>query len=381
MLFIDSAGASTARNNADLMVRRDRYGTADLPLIAMALHTFQQHAPSGGAGNRTSMRGGGPMVTLIDTGQGLWDMVWANTPDGKPQTIDGLPWMRPPRLSQGKATETYPQDGHPAEAFFGMPRRLRLATDTENQPTGVIQKPWGTNYALWTHPLTPYYRLKAGAEPLPRHPRAGRFGYRQWQGVTIRGEEEALSERALCLRNWEERVRDETVRILVAGWSMDNMKPRDFLWSEEPHLHLSQDKADRLHGLVTAADKARSVLRAALVPVVAEGTAREAVLDDLYARTEGAFLDQARTLTGPTAPEAVSRTWLDTLRRTVLDLFDAHALPGLDARQDARTRQIVEARGNLVAAFAGRTKTGREMYVALHLEAPVARRKRKETQR
>ncbi|MBL3598197.1 type I-E CRISPR-associated protein Cse1/CasA, partial [Rhodovulum sulfidophilum] len=80
MLFIDSAGANTAKNNADLMVRRDRYGMLDLPLAAMALYTFQAHAPSGGAGNRTSMRGGGPLVTMVDPGDGLWSLVWANVP-------------------------------------------------------------------------------------------------------------------------------------------------------------------------------------------------------------------------------------------------------------------------------------------------------------
>src|SRR5690606_13936476 len=82
MLFIDSAGGNTVRNNADLMVRRERYADLDLPLAAMALHTLQGHAPAGGAGNRTSMRCGGPMVTLVDPGTGpLWDLVWANVPD------------------------------------------------------------------------------------------------------------------------------------------------------------------------------------------------------------------------------------------------------------------------------------------------------------
>ena len=65
MLFIDSAGGSTAKKNADLMVRRGRYPGLPLPLAAMALLALQAFAPSGGAGNRTSMRGGGPMVTLV----------------------------------------------------------------------------------------------------------------------------------------------------------------------------------------------------------------------------------------------------------------------------------------------------------------------------
>ena len=53
MLFIDSPGAKTRRNNADISVRRDRYGYLPLGLAAMALYTLQAWAPSGGAGNRT----------------------------------------------------------------------------------------------------------------------------------------------------------------------------------------------------------------------------------------------------------------------------------------------------------------------------------------
>ena len=45
MLFIDSAGDSAARKNADLMVRRGRYPALPLPLAAMALYTLQAFAP------------------------------------------------------------------------------------------------------------------------------------------------------------------------------------------------------------------------------------------------------------------------------------------------------------------------------------------------
>jgi CRISPR system Cascade subunit CasA len=66
MLFIDSAGSNTIKNNADLMVRGGRYPQLDAPMAAMALYTLQAHAPAGGAGNMTSMRGGGPMVCVVD---------------------------------------------------------------------------------------------------------------------------------------------------------------------------------------------------------------------------------------------------------------------------------------------------------------------------
>ena len=85
MLFIDSAGDSTAKKNADLMVRRGRYEALSLPLAAMALYTLQAFAPEGGRGNLTSMRGGGPMVTLVKpAAEGLWPLIWANVPRGEP---------------------------------------------------------------------------------------------------------------------------------------------------------------------------------------------------------------------------------------------------------------------------------------------------------
>ena len=137
MLFIDSAGDSTVKKNADLMVRRGRYQALPLPLAAMALYTLQAFAPAGGAGNRTSMRGGGPMVTLVKPAEeGLWPLVWANVPRGEPlepDDLEALPWMRATETSKpvGKKSRfTVPGSDSPSkpdpEVFFGQPRRLRL---------------------------------------------------------------------------------------------------------------------------------------------------------------------------------------------------------------------------------------------------------------
>jgi len=95
MLFIDSAGESTAKKNKDLMVHRERYKSIKLPFAAMALFTFQSFAPKGGRGHRTSMRGGGPMVTLVDPQKGLWSLIWANVPDGQPSDQRDFSWLAP----------------------------------------------------------------------------------------------------------------------------------------------------------------------------------------------------------------------------------------------------------------------------------------------
>lgn len=368
MLFIDSAGGNTARNNADLMVRRGRYPALDLPLAAMALYTLQAHAPSGGAGNRTSMRGGGPMVTLVDPGAGLWDLVWANVPDGKPHGPEALPWMRATRVSESKNSEVWPEGSDPAEAFFGMPRRLRLVFEG-GAMTGVIQRPYGTNYAGWRHPLTPYYRMKIGAEQLPLHPRAGAFGYRNWLGVVMAAQNGELRQRAVAVETFYQRAApDQRASVIVAGWAMDNMKPRDFIFSRQPFVTLSDAAALLLRGMVEAAEQFGVALRAALTPVVAEGEAREALREEFFARSEGGFRDGLRALEDGMAQNTVAEAWVKALRGVALELFDARARPGLDRRRMVDVENIVRSRNALLAAFSGKTKVGLAAYGSLSLK-------------
>lgn len=378
MLFIDSAGGNTARNNADLMVRRHRYPALELPLAAMALYTLQAHAPSGGAGNRTSMRGGGPLVTLVDPGRGsLWDLVWANVPDGRPAGPEVLPWMHPTRTSEAKGSEVYPDAAHLAEAFFGMPRRLRLVG--ADQITGVIQKPYGTNYAAWCHPLTPYYRQKAGSELLPVHPRAGAFGYRNWLGVVMDmpGDGGDLRRRAQALDSYEQRVlaRDRTrASVIVAGWAMDNMKPRDFTWSRQPLLPIDSEAGLTLIANIQAAETFGFVLRGALKVVAGEGSVLDALREEFFNVTQASFEHGVGELLAGTPPAETAARWLRAMERAALAIFDRQALPGLDQKRPEAMEEVIRAREGLRASFAGWNKPGRDAYLKLGLE-PRARSK------
>ena len=370
MLFIDSAGEATAKNNADLMTWRGRYPSLSPPMAAMALHTFQAFAPSGGAGNRTSMRGGGPQVTLVDPGDGLWAMIWANVPCGQPApSPDVLPWMQPTVVSTNEA-KVWSQDRHPAEAFFGMPRRLRLVEEA-GLVVGVVQRPHGNNYAGWRHPLSPYYRMKVGSELLPRHPPAGQFGYRHWVGVVAASaeqEESGLRQRADTVKGWHwRRPRGQPAQVIVAGWAMSNMKPLDFSYSTAPLLQLSPAAEERLSGLVLAAEQFALALRQALRPVLSEGESREAVREEFFIRTHGAFERQVLQLQAEADPANVAGQWRDSLRRTALDLFDAQALPGLSDRAPEDQGDIIRERQMLLANFSGRGKYGKAAYAELDL--------------
>lgn len=378
MLFIDSAGGNTVRNNADLLVKRDRYPVLDPALAAMALYTLQAFAPSGGAGNRTSMRGGGPMVTLVDPGTGrLWDLVWANVPDGRPAGPQVLPWMGPTRRSEAKGSEVYPAMTHPAEAFFGMPRRLML-TGRGNGITGVVQRPYGTNYAGWEHPLTPHYRQKAGSELLPLHPRAGVFGYRNWLGIVMEAADDGgdTRRRAPAARAYERRVPTAERRgasLIVGGWSMDNAKPRDFTLSRQPLLPLESEAGRLLVGMIDAAEAFGVALRGALKPVAGEGSALDALREEFFIDTQAEFDTGVAALTRGVAPPKVAEGWRAAMERAALAIFDRAALPGLDGRRAEEIGAIVQARKALRDAFAGSTKLGREAFERLEL-APRARK-------
>lgn len=382
MLFIDSAGENAAKKNADLMVWRDRYPALPPALAAMALYTLQAHAPSGGAGNRTSMRGGGPLVTLVEprAGCSLWELVWANVPCGVPQAVDKLPWMRPTRVSDTGAQVHETADAA-IEAFFGMPRRLRLVFE-DGRVTGVIQRPYGTNYGLWRHPLTPYYQMKAGEAPRPVHPRAGLFGYRNWLGVVAQADKADLRQRAAALDEYDGRVREGErleAGVIVAGWAMDNMKPRDFTLSRQPLVALDTDGSVALRGMITAAETFGAALRQALKPIVGEGSAVESLREEFFQQTERPFRDRLAEIAAGGAPAA---GWLGDMRRVALAIFDRAALPGLadlpivsrkpGDKQATGALAWVEARKILLLTFSGYGKLGKSAFGDLGLPPPQA---------
>ena len=324
------------------------------------------------------MRGGGPMSTLVVPSEGcsLYDLVWANVPDGTPAKLEDLPWMRPTRVSNtADAITCPPENGMHVETFFGMPRRLRLVFTGEDI-TGVAQRPYGTNYALWQHPLTPYYQIKAGTEKLPVHPRAGLFGYRNWVGVLCEGDsDDSLRQRARTLQTYQERVRSSEYRkakVLVAGWAMDNMKPRDFIWSLQPMVELEANQAVLLRAMIQVADMYCSDLRSRLMPVLGEKSARDAIIEAFYQQTEASFHMRFAELQQGTANQA---QWVADLKRVALRLYDAATLDGFEQRDAEAIAAIITGRGYLLASFSGHSKVGKTAFELLQLPLPAKKDK------
>ncbi|MCG7850859.1 MAG: type I-E CRISPR-associated protein Cse1/CasA, partial [ANME-2 cluster archaeon] len=76
-LLVEIPGDETIKDNADHFIKRDSVKRMCLACSAMALFTLQTNAPSGGKGYRTSLRGGGPLTTIV-TGDTLWQTIWLN---------------------------------------------------------------------------------------------------------------------------------------------------------------------------------------------------------------------------------------------------------------------------------------------------------------
>lgn len=282
--------------------------------------------------------------------------------------------MRPCVTSEGDR-KVYPERSHPAEAFFGMPRRLRLVAQ-DGLITGVIQRPSGMNYAGWDHPLSPYYRTKVTEEWLPVHPKAGQFGYRNWLGVVVgqTDQDSSLHRLAEVVRAGHDRSISRS-RLLVAGWSMENMKPRDFIHSTPPYVALEGLALGCLVGMITAADLFGRDLRFALAPVLAEGAAREAVREEFHLQTQSAFEAGLVSLVDKADLQDVAKSWVAILRKTAISLFEAHALPGLSERDTAEQKKIVDAHGYLRRSFNGAGPNGKKAYDLLMLQ-PVAAKKK-----
>jgi CRISPR system Cascade subunit CasA len=181
-LLIDTAGGGT------FFVKEGTTENLSPYWASIALFTLQINAPSGGSGHRTSLRGGGPLTTLVlpdesKQAASLWHKLWLNTITR--QEISSLkcnselkelsaifPWLAETRTSEAnsKTFKTEPLDGHPYQMYWGMPRRIRLdfkeieagECDISHEATEQLisqyrTKNLGVNYSsFWLHPLTPY---------------------------------------------------------------------------------------------------------------------------------------------------------------------------------------------------------------------------------
>ena len=404
-LLIDAPGANTIKLNKDLLVKRGGVRVLSRAGAAMALYTLQQFAPSGGAGHRTSLRGGGPLVTLAVPGAGkdapaptLWQKIWLNVPKGAPaQASDReriFPWLAPTKTS-AKKESVAAGEAHFLQTFFGMPRRIRLVFEKNGAKapcdltgtvddvvvTGFITKPWGVNYGVWRHPLTPYYTIKT--DTLPVHAPEGRLAYRQWLGL-VYADDDGGRLPAAIMKDARDRLIalaadsphfGERPRMIAGGFAMDNMKALAFAEAEMPlHLvgpDLEDMIADLARRLVNSAKIIELLLATAirialygeLVKAESDSTAFGAPRERLWSETEDSFHRLLERAVGVLASDdddpnqTLGKDWRETLEKTAMRIFDDVA--PIDAFGEIDPNRVVAARRLLTLGLAGYGKYGR----------------------
>ena len=372
-LLLETPTDNTLRNNADHFVKDRTDGALSLPVAAQALLSFQLNAPSGGRGHRTSLRGGGPMTTIVtaDTvgsGSGgdwtdapLWRTLWLNvlSADVLGPAPDDLslvfPWLGPTRASlKGTATEeTVPgDDAHPLQAFWGTPRRVRLSVggpavcavtgETVDRSVATYETAsYGVNYAgPWNHLLSPHRVEDDGDRTVHRAylTEAHRLAYADWLGFalgstggrTIRPATavRAATERAAALRRDVPGL--DALGLWAFGFDADNMKIRAWQDSRFPLLaeppEAREVLLDHAQGLVTATAGTASALRTALKKALYGSPSRTA-----KGKTAWDFpfhIDKDRGLFSKSVfTEAETQLWADTQDAFFSALGDIRSAP------------------------------------------------------
>ncbi len=412
-LLIEAPGGKTVRDNLDLFIKRGRVPAICPACAAAALFTLQTNAPGGGVGHRTSLRGGGPLTTVVlwderpdqELRETLWRNLWLNVLErrrfealgnaehNEPPAV--FPWLGPTRISDKEGVATTPDDVHPLQVYWGMPRRLRLdleqrtagrcaICDREHEAlyTRYRTKNYGTNYVgPWRHPLTPYVRGKDG-EPLPQHPQPGGIGYRHWRGLVASHGEEREPAEVVKLRH-DRQAAGAQLRLWASGYDMDNMKARCWYDTTMPLYHVPPERVadydDQITFMVDAAEYAARLLRSAVKaawfkrPADAKGDVPSAEAT-FWADTEADFYRAAANMAAEDA-DAVRDTWRRALARAAEKVFDTVVLSA--PVEEGNVRRVVEARRDLL-----RNLGGPKMHKLLELAKPkkaVGAKKQKET--
>jgi len=357
---------------------------------AQALFTLQINAPSGGVGHRVSLRGGGPLTSLVmprDTRATLWQKLWLNVlprsemahdplSGNQSRASDILPWLSPTRVSDAKGVETPPGTVHPLQAYWSMPRRIRLDFDNAHAGRCCIcgeecgqlvsqyrTKNYGTNYTgFWMHPLTPYVLdPKREKPPLSMKGQKGGIAYRHWLGLALGTDDKQPPAQVvsyfIACKAAQVGMRREPV-LWCFGYDMDNMKARCWydatlpLYAIKPSSLRPFQKA--VLALLDVAREAANLLgksvKAARFSRPADAGNDPAVPQSFWQATETTFyralksLADADSLDEP-ALAPIYRNWLVEIRDQTVDLFDEWVLAA--PIEEMEMKRVVAARSGL----------------------------------
>ena len=392
-LLIDAPGENTLKKNKDHFVKRNGVQGLCYSCAATALFTLQTNAPSGGAGHRTSLRGGGPLTTLValdpqENGIGsetLWHNTWLNILDKRSidDAIDTkklhriFPWLAPTRTSEKKTGKTtYQADVHPLQMYWGMPRRIRLNFDHATDgicdvcgdrlfewATDYITLNYGVNYEGWQHHLSPH-RIDKQGNPLPHHPHPGGFPYGYWLDLS-EGTDSHTPAKIVTEFKDKRKLDTEQLRLWIFGYDMDNDKSRNWYETTYPIYLLSNENrknfAIRVEKKIEASELVEKYVRDGIKDALSikGGNLGSTITESFYANTEREFFNELKNLYDTLRENGngldILERWYEIITDAGEKLFETYTLRGDIAfakmkRVKGSTRitlPIVEARKKL----------------------------------
>lgn len=413
-LLIDRIGESGLDESPSLFAKPGLYAALGYPAAAAALMALQTYAPAGGRGQLTSLRGGGPLTTLIVT-DWLWETIWLNVlprPEFEARvpgtaSTDGaavFPWLAKTRSAARGATP--PKAVHPLQHLWGLPRRVRLRMDGgvgtcdvtgASGPVvrGYFNRPDGTDYdGAYRHPWTPYTMVKPTDPWNPKKGSADGLPYRDWPLLVTGSDKRAPAAVVSYFATTRRRERVPDARLAAFGYALDKMKPLRWCRAETPLVTvppgLAGDFAGLVDALVAASEEVRKTLGGQVKAAWADGRsdidAYSRVNPAFWSATEPHFYEAVhavrRALEATDVPAllAARETWGAALHRCSLAVFDAsvEAAPELGAGD---LRRIIQARKAL-DHFTRPTNPKVRKLLGLPLEeAPAAGQAKRATQR
>lgn len=360
-LLIDRIGEVGLEDSPSLFAKPGGFDALGYPAIAAALMALQTYSPAGGRGQLTSLRGGGPLTTLI-AGATLRETAWLNMLPRKEfdERVPGdpskeklsaiFPWMVATRTSATRGGgATFPRNVHPLQCLWGLPRRFRVASEDQEVARCAVldregpvvrsffSRPDGTSYeGDFRHPYSPYSKGKEAEPWNPKKASADGLPYRDWP-LLVTGSAERAPATVVAYFARHRREFVEQPRLLAFGYAMDNMKPLRWSKAETPLITVAAGLADAFsadaEALVSASEEVRRTLSAQLRAAWSDRPADLEVLGRVnpafWGETESTFFSSLQAIRAALESDdaksghAAREAWLGGLHRAALRLFDS----------------------------------------------------------
>lgn len=388
-LLIDAPGENGIKQNTDHFIKQGIADVMSLEMAVLALFTLQINAPSGGKGHLVSLRGGGPLTTLVypaEENSTLWQKLWLNVINrefweyDEPNFDDGsvFPWLIPLNLKEGKGEKVSPDDVHPLYMYWAMPRRIRLKVENKSVTCQIsdmksnfsvryyVTKNYGLDYQEgWLHPLTPYYWDPKKPEMFPNSikGRQGGIHYNLWDRLFLSSNENGQKSATVVshyLKLYQLLEFTRKPRLLIFGYDMDNMKPRGWYNLEMPIFHVKDEYNNKIINEIKIIQKltidclksVKEQVKKAWFSSPKDMKGDISFIDlTFWQRSENIFFEVVQNIIvqiqkNDFLTHEQAKKWLNSIRKISISIFDEYALSALGTQKSVSG--CIKARNGLI---------------------------------